>query len=103
MNRQETIATLESLVTILRRLPDSVEVISAEITTVGTVPTRMHLSKGIRTAAKALGLKVQTMDAGDYTKLYITDKHGLFQVQQLMEKGRKKAAPSDATTGDGKA
>ena len=97
MKRQAAAIIAGGLVDLIEELPDEATIISAEILSRenGTI-IHIHLYEGIKSTAKKLGLHMTVTDAGEYRKMQVRDKHGLYEIMQLSSK--RKAAPGVTST-----
>lgn len=97
MTKQEAIERAWTLLEVLEALPNGVDITVAEVWNYDT-SVNIHLNSGIERVALKLGKGVTTTaKTPDFIHRGFTD-HGCRYVQLY-----ENAAPSDATTGDGKA
>lgn len=97
MTKQEAIERAWTLLEVLEALPNGVDITVAEVRCYST-PLQIHLNGGIDRVARKLGKRVAaTAKNPDFIHRGFADKN--CEYVQLYEN----AAPSDATTGDGKA
>ena len=96
MTKQEAIEKAWELLERLDALPDGVDVLTASAREYD-VPG-IHLSSGIEQVSRLLRLPVSTNTQDEFVHMTIRAENCYYV--QLEE---KEAAPSDATTGDGKA
>lgn len=102
MKRQVAAIIARELVSLIEELPDEATIISVEILSRENGTTiRIHLYEGIKSAAKKLGLHMTVTDAGEYKKMQVQDKHGLYEIMQLSSK--RKSAPGVTSTEGGTA
>ena len=97
MTKQEAIEKAWTLLEVLETLPDCVDITVAEVRCYST-PLQIHLESGIEGASWKLGKGVSTVaETPNHIHRGFTDR-GCEYVQLY-----DKAAPSDATAGDGRA